>query len=202
MQVVWFRSQLKNKNTREKKRQMDPCEWRLIFLLFVGLLIMRVAEAGPITGEIGSPFGEDAAGYKGLNQGGFIDCPPLDSVISLQLVINRWHLEPLADRTVGIALRAPSLAVLRSPIFPRCSGAGINSPHTLPSSFLWGSLRFFPSNKGSGRTRGGGGGFQRPRSSAPAAGRAPPPSRGILSLTTSPFPALSGRFLRGLLSSS
>lgn len=56
---------------------------------FVCLLIMRVAEAGPITGEMGSLFGEDAAGYKGLNKGDFIDCPPLDSVISLQLVINR-----------------------------------------------------------------------------------------------------------------
>lgn len=69
MQVVCFRSELINKNTREKKKkkQIDPCEWRLIFCLFVCLPIMKVAEAGPITGEIGSRFGEDAAGYKGLN---------------------------------------------------------------------------------------------------------------------------------------
>lgn len=82
--------------------------------LLVGLLIMRVAEAGPTTGEMGSPFGEDAAGYKGLNEGGFIDCPPLDSVISLQLVINSLALEPLAARTAGMALRAPSLPWLGS----------------------------------------------------------------------------------------
>lgn len=93
-----------------------------------------------------------------------------------------WHLEPLADRRVGIALRAPSPALLRSPISRRCSGAGIHSPHTLPSSFLWGSLRFFPSNKGSGRTWG----FLR---LGPSARRAPPPSR---ESSASPFPASFG----------
>lgn len=68
-----FSFELINKNTREKKKkQMDPCEWRMIFFvvcLFVGLRIMKVAEAGPITGEICSPSREDAAGYKGLNKG-------------------------------------------------------------------------------------------------------------------------------------
>lgn len=90
MQVVCFRPELKNKNTRVKKKPDGSLREEADFVcLFVGLPIMKVAEAGPITGEIGSPFGEDAAGYKGLNKGDFIDCPPLDSVISLQLVINR-----------------------------------------------------------------------------------------------------------------
>lgn len=64
-------------------------ETDLFVCLFAGLPVMKVAEAGPIAGEIGSPLGEDAAGYKGLSKGDFIDCPPLDSVLSLQLVINR-----------------------------------------------------------------------------------------------------------------
>lgn len=104
---------------------MDPSERGLIFLLLLFFFffffnfcvcVTKEARAGPITGEIGSPFGEDAAGCKGLNKGDFIDCAPLDLVIFLQPVPNRPAAgSPCPARTEGIALPAPARLSLAAP---------------------------------------------------------------------------------------
>lgn len=195
MQVVCFRSELINKNT-EKKKKADGSLRAEADSFFVS--ITKEAGARPITGEIGSPYGEDATGCKGLNKGDFIDCAPLDLVIFLQPVINR-----LAAGSLSLPVRTespsppPAPALLRSPISPRCSAAGIN--FFSPSPFS--GVRFiFPPSPLTGRAAGFGAAAPRGPGS-PAAGRAPPPSRGRLNLATPPFPSLRGGFLWGLLRS-
>lgn len=131
--MVCFRSELINKNTegKKKKKKVDGslrAEADFFFFFFVCLCvcITKEAGAGPIRGEIVSPFGEDAAGCKGLNKGDFIDCAPLDLVIFLQPVIN---LLAAGSPSLPVRTDSPSLppapALLRSPLSPLCSGARI-----------------------------------------------------------------------------